>query len=177
MRYHFCPVCAGPLEPESLSLLRCARCGYPFYQNSKPTANAVIPRTLRGRTEVLLARRGVEPFKGWWDLPGGFLHNGEQPLEGLARELREELGLGLAGARFLAAYAERYPRQDIPEEAQFTLCLFYLCEIEGPAAAAADDISEVRWFDLQTLPENLAFQGNRQALGLLGRQLKGEGVT
>ena len=174
MHYRYCPVCGGKLNRNSLSLLFCTECSHHFYQNSKPTVNALITRrsTAGSEPEVLLANRAVDPFQGHWDLPGGFLHNGEDPLKGLKREIAEELGLELAECTLFSTYVETYPRNDIPEEAQFTLCLFYHCPLQGNIPLRAeDDISEVRWFPLDALPDTLAFQGNRTVLKDLHRHL------
>ena len=54
-----------------------------------------------GEGRVLLARRAVEPDRGLWDCPGGFLEEGEHPLDGLRRELAEETGLVAGPARFV----------------------------------------------------------------------------
>src|SRR5258705_456863 len=70
---------------------RCPRCGWTFYANPAPAAVAVVMHGGR----VLLARRTREPYAGTWDLPGGFLEQDEVPLEGLRRELREEIGVGI----------------------------------------------------------------------------------
>ena len=168
MHYKYCPLCGGLLERKSISLLNCSECGYRFYQTSNPTVNAIITRTRGAGKQVLLTKRAQEPFKDCWDLPGGFLNNGEDPSCGLSREIAEELGLKLSRLTLFSTFVERYPRPDIPEEAQFTLCLFYLAEIEQtlePAGLEAhDDIIEAKWFDLEHLPENLSFKGNREVL-------------
>ena len=93
--YKYCPVCAGRLinKPSAkLGHLTCRQCGFIFYQNSKPTSSAFIINSLG---QVLLAKRAINPKKGYWDSPGGFLENGEAPLAGLNREIKEELGVRL----------------------------------------------------------------------------------
>jgi 8-oxo-dGTP diphosphatase len=113
---------------------------------------------------VLLTRRGIDPYKGMWDLPGGFLDNGEQPLDGLARELREELGVTAVNQRLAGADVDEYPRDDIAEEARFVLGLFYRCDLEpGQRLVPADDVVEAAWFPLSALPE-IAFSINRRFL-------------
>ena len=94
MTYPFCPNCGGPLglrvpAGDSHERLVCDNCAFIFYQNSKPCAEALVLRD----GKVLLAQRAVEPFHGAWDIPGGFLENGEHPQDGVVRELREETGL------------------------------------------------------------------------------------
>ncbi len=170
MHYRYCPLCGGMLEIKSTSLLDCTECGYHFYQNSNPTVNAAILRQTEGKKQVLLVRRGVEPFKGYWDLPGGFLKVGEDPEAGLKRELKEELGLSSIKPELFFTFVERYPKKELPEEAQFTLCLFYLIKtFEENTFSARDDITQAEWFNLDSLPQNLSFKGNRQALNALLR--------
>ena len=117
-----------------------------------------------GRESLLLARRGIEPYKGWWDLPGGFLDNGELPRDGLARELREELGVApVAEPRLIGADIDEYPRDDIAEDARFVLSLYFLCELPpGARLSPADDVVEAAWFPLDALPAEIAFPVNRR---------------
>ena len=65
----------------------CESCGFIYWNNSRPTAGGVVEDS-QGR--VLLGRRGINPSKGLWDLPGGFLEPGEHPEAGFVRELLEE---------------------------------------------------------------------------------------
>ncbi|MBI2459398.1 MAG: NUDIX domain-containing protein [Parcubacteria group bacterium] len=62
-------------------------------QNSKPTSSALI---LHGN-KILLGKRKINPAKGAWDVPGGFLELGEHQEAGLKREIREKLGVGVRG--------------------------------------------------------------------------------
>jgi NADH pyrophosphatase NudC (nudix superfamily) len=82
----FCPRCRTELRGDE-QRLECPECGFVAYASSKATAGALVEDE-EGR--LLLARRAHEPFKGRWDIPGGFLEEGEHPLDGLRRELCEE---------------------------------------------------------------------------------------
>ncbi len=86
--WRFCPRCGGTLTIAA-DHLACAACGGQYWANSIPGVQGILERDGR----VLLARRGREPRLGHWDLPGGFLAEGEEPLDGLRREFREETGL------------------------------------------------------------------------------------
>ena len=87
----YCPRCgAGSADVEFPRSLRCARCGYAVFFNPKPVGCA-IAREPDGR--VWLARRGFEPRRGRWSMPGGFVDLGETVQEAIARELDEELGV------------------------------------------------------------------------------------
>src|SRR5579864_8643987 len=72
-----------------------------------------------GTDEVLLAAHPYKPMAPW-QLPGGYLHAGEQPAAGLGRELQEELGLTLE--RYQLVYAEALPRH---------MTLFYVVKASG----------------------------------------------
>ncbi len=113
---------------------------------------------------VLLGRRGIEPSKGLWDLPGGFLEPGEHPEAGMKRELLEETGLLVDPVQLLGFYMDQYG--DDPHE--HTLNIFYWCRVlaASPEAQASDDMAELGWFPPDAFPESreLAFQNVRDAL-------------
>jgi len=106
---------------------------------------------------VLLARRGHEPFLGRWDIPGGFLEEGEHPLDGLRRELREETGLEVEPLEFVGVWMDRYGGDSTAEA---TLNMYWTARVVGGEPEAADDVSELGWFGAEELPpaEELAFE-------------------
>ena len=147
-----CPRCGTELAGD-LARLSCGACGFVVYASSKPTACALCVDDGR----VLLARRAHPPFKGFWDIPGGFLDEGEDPLDGLRRELKEETGLDVEPDRFLGVWIDRY---DGDSTAKWTLNLYWTARVVGGKAEAADDVSELRWFGRDELPGQgeLAFE-------------------
>jgi ADP-ribose pyrophosphatase YjhB (NUDIX family) len=145
-RWRFCPVCASEIGVEDGAQAECPGCGFRAWASSKPTACAVVVDE-EGR--LLLARRANEPAKGKWDLPGGFLDEGEHPLDALRRELREETGLEVEPGEFLGIFMDRYGDD---EHAHATLNLYWAARVLGGEAVAADDVSELAWFRPDELP-------------------------
>ena len=143
--WRFCPRCSAELLVEPTRAI-CPGCGSIYYANSAPAVGALCEDEI-GR--LMLVRRAIEPRKGKWDTPGGFLEEGESPLDGLRRELREETGLEIEPGQFFGAFSELYG--DGPE-AQFALSLHWTASILGGTPTAADDISEIRWFAADELP-------------------------
>jgi NAD+ diphosphatase len=155
--WRHCPRCGSGLEPlEGGARIECPVCGLHHYATSKPTASGLVVDDL-GR--LLLARRAVQPDEGKWDLPGGFLDEGEHPRDALQRELREETGLEVEPLEFFDVVVDRYGDD---EDAQHTLNLYWTCRVVSGTAAAADDVAELRWFEREDLPprEDLAFRNN-----------------
>jgi 8-oxo-dGTP diphosphatase len=113
---------------------------------------------------ALLARRGREPMRGEWSIPGGLLEVGESLAEGVMRELHEETGLTVrvldliealdrilpdsAGSAALAGTANE-PR---PRPRYHYVILDYLCEIAGGELRAGGDITEVAFLREEELP-------------------------
>jgi ADP-ribose pyrophosphatase YjhB (NUDIX family) len=88
---NFCNECGAPVQlkiPEGDHLPRhvCAACGTIHYQNPRIVVGCVPEH--RGR--ILLCRRAIEPRRGYWTVPAGFMENGETLQEGAARESQEE---------------------------------------------------------------------------------------
>lgn len=150
--WRFCPRCARPLTPRKRRV-ECASCGFVHYANPIPAVAAVV---LDGNGRLLLARRAVEPFAGCWDTPGGFLEEGEHPIEALRRELEEETGLTVAVGPLIGIYPDAYG--DGPEAVEIVNLVWEATPVAGEPAPA-DDVSELRWFALDALPprEELAF--------------------
>jgi ADP-ribose pyrophosphatase YjhB (NUDIX family) len=154
-----CPRCGADVTPAGGRAL-CGACGFTAYAHSEPTACALV---VDDHGRLLLARRAGEPEQGKWDLPGGFLGEGEPPLDGLRRELREETGLEIEPLAFVGAWVDRYGSS---EGAPFTLNLYWTARIVAGEMGAADDVSELRWFTLEELPagDELAFSNVAEAI-------------
>jgi ADP-ribose pyrophosphatase YjhB (NUDIX family) len=159
MSARFCLRCGARLRvlvEDGRRRRRCPECGWTFYGNPVPAAVAVIER--RGR--VLLTLRARAPYAGTWDLPGGFLEAGESAERGLARELREELGVRVRDARLLVTAPDRYGPRGFP----VVTLVYRVTPVPGPIRAA-DDVAEVRWFSWDRLPlRRIAFPSMRRVL-------------
>jgi ADP-ribose pyrophosphatase YjhB (NUDIX family) len=151
--WRWCPRCGEELSGGG-SRVECGACGFVAYASSKPTVGALVED---GNGRLLLARRAKEPFKGRWDIPGGFLEEGEHPLEGLRRELEEETGLEVEPLDFLGVWMDRYGGDSTAEA---TLNLYWTARTVSGDARAADDVDDLRWFERDELPrpEGLAFR-------------------
>jgi len=101
--------------------------------------------------KVLLIERGIEPFKGTWAFPGGFLNMDETAEQGALRELKEETGLDLQYIKQVGAFSDvnRDPRTRV-----ITIAFYALAKksfVEG-----GDDAAKAQWFALNEVPR-LAF--------------------
>jgi ADP-ribose pyrophosphatase YjhB (NUDIX family) len=150
--WRVCPRCGHELERHEGDHLACPACGSAYYANSAPAVQGVLERDGR----VLLAKRAIEPRLGHWDIPGGFLEEGEEPLEGLRREFKEETGLDVEPAEWLGAFLDPY-------NAYFVLGLTWVVHADGEPRAA-DDVAELHWFAPDELPEEMAFASQERVL-------------
>jgi ADP-ribose pyrophosphatase YjhB (NUDIX family) len=94
---------------------------------------------------VLLVRRGSEPLKGHWTLPGGLLELGESVVDGVAREVREETGL-LVEPLELVELIDRIHRETGRVRYHYVIA-DYLCRVIGGELRAASDADAVRWVE------------------------------
>jgi 8-oxo-dGTP diphosphatase len=94
---------------------------------------------------VLLVRRGAEPLKGEWSLPGGVLELGESLTEGVVREVREETGL-IVKPLELVELLDRIYREGERIRYHYVIA-DYLCCVAGGALQAASDADAVRWVE------------------------------
>jgi len=122
------------------------------YLSPAITADALL---LKGE-EVLLVRRGQDPHKGAWAIPGGFVEVGETVERAAMREALEETGLKGTIVDLLGVYSEpgRDPRGH-------TITVAYVMRVTGLVIIeAGDDAAEARWFRFDDLPA-LAFDHDR----------------
>lgn len=158
MIYSFCPKCGGRLEDRYLSQegrnrLVCASCGFIFYQNAKPTASSIIERG----GKILLGQRAAEPSKGMWDVIGGFLEPDEHPEVGAKREASEETGLEVEVVSLLGIFMDTYFNF-------YTLNICYIVRIVSGIEQPGDDIAKLKWFDADSLPEDIAFKNGKDMI-------------
>jgi len=162
MIYKFCPKCGGKLgkiKEENHQRLVCQNCHFVFYQNSKPTASAII---FDDKKRILLTKRAVEPKKNYWDFPGGFLEEGEYPQDGLKREIFEELGVKIKIIKMLGIFMDNYKTDGVNYS---TLNIYYLVKIIHGQLKPMSDIMAIRWFGKEELPpKKIAFKSNIQAI-------------
>jgi 8-oxo-dGTP diphosphatase len=154
----FCPACATKLENPDPSEggARCPNCGRTWYRNSAPTAGAAIVRDGR----VLLAVRGIEPHKGKFDVPGGFLQAGEEPVAGVKREVKEETGLEIDVS--MEDCLQIVPHE-YGGEGDYVLAIGFKARPVSGEPSAASDVADVRWVGKKELDDlDFAWEHDRQ---------------
>jgi len=113
------------------------------------------------RRRVLLIKRGTEPLKNQWSIPGGLIELGEELWQGVRREIKEETGLDVEPLEVIAAF-DRILR-DHGRQGGWSLrgrgrvryhyvIIDYVCRLEGGKLAPASDVLDARWVRQDQLP-------------------------
>jgi ADP-ribose pyrophosphatase YjhB (NUDIX family) len=92
-------------EGDNRERLVCARCEFIHYQNPKIVAGAVCTWRDKGDDRILMAKRAIEPRKGFWTLPAGYMELGETTEQAALREAKEEACATIEIDRLLAMYS------------------------------------------------------------------------
>ena len=135
------------------------------YPHPAVTTDCVIFGFDGTKLKVLLIERGIEPFKGKWALPGGFLRMDEDAMKGALRELKEETGLD--GAYIKQFHTFTSPNRD-PRERVITIAYYALVRLRE--VKGGDDAARAEWFSLDEVPA-LAFDHD-QILRIASYELK-----
>ena len=125
------------------------------YPHPAVTTDCVIFGFDGSELQVLLIERGIEPFKGKWAFPGGFLNMDETAGEGALRELKEETGLENAYIEQFNTYSD--PGRD-PRERVITIAHYALVRIQE--VKGGDDAAKAQWFPIDEVPQ-LAFDHDK----------------
>jgi len=121
----------------------CDDCGHVHYTNPKIVVGSVVAH--EGR--ILMCRRAIDPRKGYWTLPAGFLEENETPEQGARREALEEAGADIALDGLLAVYS-------VPRISQVQL--MYRARLEKPVFSAGSESLDVKLFLWDDIPWNEA---------------------
>lgn len=152
----FCPLCGAslarePVPPDQREQAVCSGCRFVFYLNPK-LVGATIPEQ-DGR--VLLTRRAINPGRGLWTFPGGFVDFGETVTDAAVRETLEETGLHVDLTGLLNVYT--YPGAPV--------IVVYQARVSGGTLASCDENDRLEWVAPPDIPwTSLAFQSTREAL-------------
>jgi len=124
---------------------QCPHCGR--FGNRGMSVDAIIIKDKK----ILLIKRGSELYKGYWGTPGGYVGWDETIEDALKREVKEETGLTVTTMKFMFCNSDpsRHPKQVVN-------FVYYVSEYEGNVAPS-DDALECEWFQIDSLPERLAF--------------------
>ena len=161
MEYKFCSKCGGNLEERLIDHKRrlyCPACGFVQYFNPVP-ATAV---TIIHDGKILLVQRAVEPKKGLWSLPAGFLEVDETVEQCAVREVKEETNLDAELTALLAVYSV------FDDPRYVCLLVVYSGKILGGELKCGDDASGAKFFPPSALPE-IAWNVHRRAIELAFR--------
>jgi 8-oxo-dGTP diphosphatase len=152
----YCSACAGRLDHSGRHPV-CTGCGRTHHRDPKVGVGVVVVQDGR----LLLVRRGVQPGKGLWALPAGYVDAGEDPREAAAREALEETGLQVRVGAVVDVYAGTGTVSGGHRGASFFLA--FEADVVGGTLAAADDALDAGFFGPEELPE-LAFDSTRDAV-------------
>jgi len=121
------------------------------------SVDAVVFGFFRNKAKLLLINRRDEPFKGKWALPGGYVEIDEELEDAVVRELAEETGLTAVPLQQMHTFGKcgRDPRGR-----QITIVFFGIATKGKNKIKAGDDAAKARWFDIEKLPADLAFDHN-----------------
>jgi len=155
--FKFCPVCGGRLNNQNLkanepSRLVCADCDYVFYLDPKLVACVIVD--MNGK--IVLLKRGIDPQKGRWVMPGGYVDRGEEVIAAAHRETEEECGLKIEIKYLLGVYS--YP-------GQVEVVIVYVATPKSGNLYVGDETQDVKLCGPQEIPwEDLAFRSTVDAI-------------
>ena len=162
--FKFCPSCASThfTFPDNRRFL-CEDCGFTYYHNIA----AAVALVFTFEDKILFTVRNVDPDKGKWDLPGGFIDPNETAEAAACREIKEELGLDLqpSDLKYITTAPNNYLYKNVPYR---TMDIFYECALpsDGIKVAAEDEIQDLIWVKRSEIDlDKIGFVSIRNVIG------------
>jgi len=162
--FAFCPSCGSKhFEfPNNVRFL-CNDCNFTYYHNIA----AAVAIVFTFEDKVLFTVRNVDPDKGKWDLPGGFIDPGENAEEAACREIKEELGIEVKpnDLKYITTSPNNYLYKNVPYR---TMDIFYECALNTDVISitAEDEIQDLIWVKRSEIElEQIGFVSIRKVIG------------
>jgi NADH pyrophosphatase NudC (nudix superfamily) len=162
--FKFCPSCASThFEFPENRRFSCNDCGFTYYHNIA----AAVAIVFIFEDKVLFTVRNVDPDKGKWDLPGGFIDPNETAEAAACREIKEELGIEISTSdlKYISTSPNNYLYKNVPYR---TMDIFYECELPSNVIKieAEDEILELIWAKRSEIDLNqIGFVSIRKVIG------------
>ena len=157
--YRYCPRCGELFSSHSDIVNACKACGLHLYLSPKPCTTILL---FNDEGKLLLTKRGIEPKKGYWDVPGGFCEVGESIEETAIRESREELHVEIHVDAFLNSIPDVYEYQGIVYP---ILPTGIVAHITSGTPQPDDDVESFAFFTVdEALELDLAFASSHKSL-------------
>ena len=139
MKFTHCPSCGEKDSVEQLNPTdyQCSKCQTKFWNNPRGASAAVFLKD----NQILVAKRGIEPDLGKYELPGGFVNFGEDPYEACVREIKEETGITINSSDLVLFTA--YTCQYMPHVS--SLDMLFIVKSWSGEPVAADDVASLHW--------------------------------
>lgn len=156
LELNYCPRCGHALEMRRAfgrARRYCPSCDVIVFREHKVAAGVIVERD----GKVLLVRRSIEPRRGLWTFPGGFVDFGEEPAEAAVRECWEETGLEVEITELLQVVAGQ------EHEAGADIVIIYGARPLAGKPSPGDEVDRLDFFGPEDLPP-LAFDATREAL-------------
>ncbi|PKM78193.1 MAG: ADP-ribose pyrophosphatase [Firmicutes bacterium HGW-Firmicutes-15] len=166
-RFFYCPKCSGKLEYRSdqeLLRLTCLSCSNIFYENPVVGVAAIV---MNEHQQILLGRRKGGKYLDLWCIPCGYLEYDEDIYDGVKREFKEETNLDIDVQRVFTV------QSNFHDPNCHSVGIWFLAQICGGELEARDDLSDVKYFDLDNIPP-LAFPTDYKVIDLLSSDYRAE---
>ena len=162
--FKFCPSCKSTDFTFSNNVrFHCNACDFTYYHNIA----AAVAIVFTFEDKILFTVRNVDPDKGKWDLPGGFIDPGENAEAAACREIKEELGLDIFpnDLKYITTSPNNYLYKNVPYR---TMDIFYECPLQTDmiSITAEDEIQELIWVKRSEIDlEKIGFVSIRKVIG------------
>jgi len=165
--FKFCPSCKSTDFTFSNNVrFHCNACDFTYYHNIA----AAVAIVFTFEDKILFTVRNVDPDKGKWDLPGGFIDPGENAEAAACREIKEELGLNISpnDLKYITTSPNNYLYKNVPYR---TMDIFYECPLQTDmiSITAEDEIQELIWVKRSEIDlENIGFKVFMVGIDMIG---------